>query len=160
MKGVKVILASMFVAVLFYACDKDKNFPDQPFLEFIDYVTIPGDSLTMKCSFQDGDGDIGSRLVNVPDGVDPCSNDFDLKLGYYEMVNGEWVEIDNQAMWCVLSLTPQGQDKTLEGEVQVNFNNPLLLLSPDNDTVRYSMILKDRAGNISNMVFGPMVINN
>lgn len=159
MKAVKVILAVLLVSLLFVACDKDKDYPAEPSLEFVEYITLPGDSLSMRCSFRDGDGDIGSRLDNAPEGVDPCQDDFDIKLGYFEMVDGEWEEVPNQAMWCVLSLTPEGQDKTLEGEVEVNFNNPLFLSSPNNDTVRYSMTLKDRAGNMSNEVFGPMLVN-
>ncbi|NND94205.1 MAG: hypothetical protein HKN45_05025 [Flavobacteriales bacterium] len=160
LNGVKIILALVLASMVFIACDKDKNYPTTPSLEFVEYITLAGDSLTMKCSFRDGDGDIGSRLVSVPDGVDPCQGDFDIKVDYDEMVDGEWVQVETQAMWCVLSLTPEGQDKTLEGDVMVNFNNPLILLSPNNDTVRYSMILKDRAGNISNKVYGPMVIND
>ena len=158
--GVKLGLGVFTCALLLTACDKDKNYPETPFLEFTEYVELSGDSLRMVCYFRDGNGDIGSAIQNNQTGNFECPEEPDIQLGYQEMVNGEWEDREVDSDFCVLSLTPQGQDKTLEGDVQVNFPNPILLTSPNGDTVRYSMTLRDRSGNVSNTVWGPMVIND
>jgi len=145
--------------ILLWSCDKDKNYPNEPFLEFKSYEEIPGDSLNMTCTFRDGDGDIGSAFIDAQNGF-VCPGASDVSQGYQEMIDGEWVDREVDADFCILSLTPQGQDKTLEGEVQMNFPNPILTSTLTGDTVRYSVVLRDRAGNVSNVVWGPMLVND
>ena len=111
--GVKLGLGLFICGLLLAACDKDKDYPETPFLEFTEYVELSGDSLRMVCYFRDGNGDIGSAVQNNQTGVFECQGEPDIMIGYQEMVDGEWVDQDVDSDFCVLSLTPQGQDKIL-----------------------------------------------
>jgi len=155
--AVKIGFVFALTVILFMGCDKDKSYPETPVLEFLRMDNIGPDSLALVVSFQDGDGDIGSRVVGVTD----CPA-LDLLSRYYEMVDGEWVQLPAfNGGWCVQSLTPIGQDKTLEGEIitrierQINLEDP----APNSDSSRVGLRLRDRAGHISNEVFSPLILN-
>lgn len=157
LKAVKIAIAPCLIFLLgFSSCDKDQNFPDEPFLEFRDYTELSGDSLSMRCYFRDGNGDIGTAVAG-----DTCVGSPDLVIGYQELIDGEWTTPDGvTAEFCVPSITPRGQDKTLEGDVIGSFPNPLFLSTFNGDSVRYSMMLRDAAGNESNLIIGPLLVND
>lgn len=152
LNAVKIAFALSLCLLMFSSCDKDKNYPDTPFLEFRELRSINStglDSVEVACYFRDGNGDIGSSSIDCPLG-------WDIR-GYFQVLdNGVWVEAENPPLleWCVRSQTPDGQDKTLEGELYYattaeqdpNGTNP-------SDTVRYGMQLQDRGGNLSNIVY-------
>ncbi|NNC82619.1 MAG: hypothetical protein HKN79_03505 [Flavobacteriales bacterium] len=131
----------------FYACDKDNSFPPTPYIEYEGVELIP-DTAIIQLYFRDGDGDIGSL---DSDGCPP----YDIYFDYEEMVDGEWTPVDRDYNWCVNSLTPQGQDKTLEGDIFVSAS--LVSLSENQDSIRFILHLRDRAGNESNAVTTPLI---
>lgn len=161
--GLKLGIASLLLTIGFYSCDKDKDFPETPHLEFREYEPLAPGKVTMRCYFTDGDGDIGSLPDNVPqnDTSFNCEAAPDVTVLYQELVNGVW-STELLLTKCSYSLTPQGQDKALEGDILFNLDVPSLLDlqidRPHNDSVRYGMRLRDRNGNVSNEVFGPLIL--
>ncbi len=157
---VKVGFVFALIAMLNVSCDKDKSYPETPELEFLRMEELPGDSIAMVVRFQDGDGDIGSRIEFPADGQNQCPT-LDVLSRYYELEDGEWVYLpDFDAGWCIQSLTPEGQDKTLEGEIISRFGLPINLENPapNSDSSRIGIRLKDRAEHISNEVFSPLIV--
>lgn len=159
---VKVGFVLALTAMLLVACDKDKSYPITPELEFVRMEDISNDSIAVVVHFQDGDGDIGSRIESPPPNEPQCP-EFDVLSRYYEMVDGEWTHLSAFDFgWCVQSLTPEGQDKTLEGDIisrfprEQNMEEP----APNSDSSRVGIRLKDRAGHISNEVFSPLIVND
>jgi hypothetical protein len=159
--AVKIGFVIALTVILFMGCDKDKSYPETPVLEFLRMDNLGPDSIALVVGFQDGDGDIGSR-VESPGENEPQCPTLDLLSRYYEMVDGEWVQLPAfNSGWCVQSLTPIGQDKTLEGEIitrlerEINIEEP----APNSDSSRVGLRLRDRAGHISNEVFSPLILN-
>jgi hypothetical protein len=153
-EAVKIGFVIACLSMLFLGCDKDKSYPETPELEFLRIEDIGADSVAIVMGFQDGNGDIGS-------GVDSAScivKDFQYR--YYELVEGEWVYVALPLEgYCVESLTPESQDKTLEGEIISRFPRTIEI-GPDSDSIRFGFRLQDRAENISNEVFSPLIVND
>ena len=141
-----------------YSCKKpDKNFPDEPQIEFLNFEP-KGDSAVLTIGFQDGNGDIG-----IED--DDTSVDFNMFIDYYEKDDQDgWIQqVDGLGdpitfRYRLPILEPNGTDKSLEGEIDIlmepTYFHPI---SPDNDTLRYDIYLIDRAGNQSNVVTSPEI---
>ena len=109
---------------------------------------------TLKFRFQDGDGDIGIELPqgdSIPEGDTTYYNLF---FTLHEKKDGMYRKISNDDLPSPLyyripyddKIEPQGQNKTLSGEVAVEFE----YLGIEYDTIMYSFFLIDRAGHRSN----------
>ncbi len=160
-EGLKLGFVGLLITLLSISCDKDKDYPITPYLEFKEYAPSEGTNVTMRCYFRDGDGDIGTDPGN--DANFDCAANPDITVYYQELEEGVW-NTELEIPKCKFSLTPEGQDKTLEGDILFNLEVPArpdLLPGndrPNNDSVRYSMVLRDRAGHVSNEVFGPLIV--
>lgn len=151
--AVKIGFVIACTSMLFLGCDKDKSYPDTPELEFLRMENIESDTIIHVIHFQDGNGDIGSKV----DSVSCIEKDFQYRL--YEMEDGEWVYVSLPGEgYCVNSLTPESQDKTLEGDILARLPRQIET-GPNSDSVRFGFRLRDRAGNISNEVFSPLILN-
>jgi hypothetical protein len=171
----KLLAAGLILTGLFAnSCKKDNQFPNTPFIRFTAFEQIKDvsgkDSLgILKFYFTDGDGDLGlapgDTLVPYNPGSVYYYNFF---ISYYEKQNGSWQKItlpppfpgadtlSNNSR--IPNLTPTGQNKTLEGdlEMQLFTNNPF---SPF-DTIRYEITMCDRALNRSNQITTPDIVLN
>ena len=121
----KTIYASIFIAITFIttqsSCVKEKDFPPQPEIEFLKYLSYSKDSADCIISFKDGDGDIG---VGTDTSYKP---DFILKY-FYKNTAGLFVHLDDPTTptvadtlfytYRVPNITPDGQYKSLEGEIK------------------------------------------
>jgi hypothetical protein len=156
------------------SCLKPVSYPDEPILETIDYREI-GDSLELSVTFTDGDGDIGLNSDDTTGDFNSSSfYHFNVYVQYFEKMNGTWVKgtfdpggnnsplADSVAFaYRIKNLTPIGQNKTLKGTIKIVIE-PLEYMngtatyyngnSNFNDTVKFSLILIDRALNISNTI--------
>ncbi len=156
MKHFKYVFVILAVISLFAAsCIKEKSFPPEPKIEFVNYTTYGSDSADCVISFRDGDGDIG-----LLEG-DATSED-DLKMKYlYKDIDGvfkPYDAIDSTAAMDTLfygyrikDITPNGQYKTLEGQIKAKLRS-LPIYVPGHTTVKFEIRLRDRAGHWSNMV--------
>jgi hypothetical protein len=145
------------IVLLVSACREKSVFPPEPYLEYKSF--LENGNPVMVFSFTDGDGNVGlnQRDTFPPFNavVDPVNNyHWNLWMKYFEKIDGEWVEIaldPNTAYFRIPRLDPEGQNKALEGDIQVDMTGwyPLTLA----DTVRYSFVLLDRDLNQSNEAF-------
>ncbi len=152
-----LFVAASFTLVL-GACLPNNNFPDEPVVEFKEFVKIPdanGVDQTGKLilEFTDGDGDVGLGQGDTFPPYDPGSQYYyNFFTRYYEKQNGEFVEVelDLPNFFRIPVLTPIGQNKTLEGELEVELfiNNPF----SDYDTIKFDAWIVDLALNESNVV--------
>lgn len=154
----KVALALMAGGLLFTGCLKPEKFPAEPRIEFKAFEQF-GDSASLVISFTDGDGDIGLDASDTQAPFDTASTYyFNLFLEYYELRNGEWVQppLLLPYYYRVPRITPTGQNKALEGEIAVALK-PWPINVPQFDTIRFSVMMVDRALNESNVVMTPNI---
>lgn len=138
-------------ATNFYSCKPEECENEVPEITFKEFIQFPDSSGTLKIDFIDCDGDIG---LTDADTFPPY--DKNLLLTYFEMVDGQWEEIDLGEFafeYRIPPITPDGQSKVLEGEIAVDIN-PLYFdpFSPNSDTVKFEVVLRDQAKNESNKV--------
>ena len=167
-------LILILLSLLVFSCKKDKQFPKEPFIEFKEFsqiLDINGkDSIgNLHVYFTDGDGDFG---LSPADTFAPFNRGsvfyYNFFINYYEKQNGNWVRIVYPAITPggdtlanhsrIPNLTPEGQNKTLEGDIYMSLftNNPFSTF----DTIRYEVTISDRALNRSNQIQTPEIILN
>ena len=149
-----ILLFALFVAVSVTSCVREKTFPPQPAIEFDKFITYGHDSADCFIKFKDGDGDIGYPASDKTVGDD-------LKMKYlYKDPNGVFLPVDSSFgtshfdtlfySYRVPYLTPNGQYKALDGEIKIKLRTqPIFAVG---SVVKFEITLRDRAGNISNMV--------
>jgi len=147
-------LAVLGLVISFSACKPDECDQEVPELEFKSLARTQ-DSLLLTVTFKDCDGDIG---LTQSDTAAPY--DFNFFIYYNELINGEWVErnfLDPELPLHtrVPELEPKGGSKTLEGDIEVTLLNFKKGLA---DTIRYEMVLRDRALNESNRVVSSTIV--
>jgi len=147
---------ALFLAMIpwfMVSCKKDDTFPVTPeitFVSLVKYVSVSNnDSLELTFDFTDGDGDIGSPESNT------SSRDIFAKL--FELKNGVFVEANLAAPleYRMPYLEPSGNNKSLKGTVKINIDYNIL---QPNDTIRYELFIKDRAGRSSNTITTSTII--
>lgn len=146
------------LAMLFGACLPNNNFPDEPVVEFKEFKKIPtsdgkDEKGVLVLKFTDGDGDIGLDQGDTLPPHDPSSiYYYNFFTRYYEKQNGEFVEVElgTPNYFRIPVLTPVGQNKSLEGEIEVELyiNNPF----SDYDTIKFDAWIVDQALHESNTV--------
>jgi len=162
MKGKYVFLLVILMGVLMNACKPDPEFPIEPYLEYKSFMEDGQPIMIFK--FTDGDGNVGLNQQDTFPPFNATSNPvnlyhWNLWMKYWEMINGEWVEIPlipEAAYFRIPRLDPQGQNKALEGEVIVDMTGWYPLTPAD--TVRYSFVLIDRDKNHSNEAFSETIV--
>jgi hypothetical protein len=143
--------------VLFFllsSCQKQETYPLEPIIAFNSF-TVYQDSAILSLDFTDGDGNIG--LTNA-DSLKPY--DSNLFLTYYEKQKGVFkkIELPLPFNYRIPLINKSGKEKPLKGTISVNitptFYNPFSKF----DTLKFDVIIKDRALNISNTISTPEVL--
>ncbi len=159
-RAVPKVALGLFGAVLVLTgCLKPETFPPEPKIAFKSLAQF-GDSASLVITFTDGDGDIGLDDTDLQPPFDTASTYYyNLFLEYAELRNGEWVEppLLLPFYYRIPRITPAGQNKTLEGEIAVALK-PWPINVPPYDTIRFSVMMVDRALNESNVVFSEPVV--
>ncbi|MBP7185073.1 MAG: hypothetical protein KBA06_06165 [Saprospiraceae bacterium] len=137
--------------IMFYACTTNPDFPNEPHLEYVSLSknTIKqsilfNDTIQLKMTFTDGDGDLGS--------------DDSLSLFITDTRDQQMIPA-----YKIPFIPPQGSGNGISGELFVNlpptcciYEDGSLPCSPNpnepTDTLTYEIYIKDRAGNSSNKV--------
>lgn len=152
------LFAAAMAVIGFSACLPNNDFPDEPILEFKEFKKVPDangkdDVGILVLKFTDGDGDVGLGQADTfpPYNVDNIYY-YNLFTRYYEKQDGEYVEVvlDPPNYFRVPVLTPIGQNKSLEGEIEVELliNNPF----SSYDTIKFEAWMVDLALHESNVV--------
>jgi len=152
------------------SCRKNKVISDQPTLEYRGYEenTYESglvDNFLFELFFTDGDGNVG--YVGDITSLDDCdSTSYNLFIRYFEKVDGVYEEVlpaDSCSPFhnILPDLTPEGQNKTLEGNIFTNFIYSAYPTSLEVDSVKFEFKLEDRDGNETPWVPSePIAISN
>ena len=142
------IVAMSFLGVS-SGCKKQAPANPVPVISLVD-LKIQGDSSKVILYFKDGDGDIGlSQSDTAGEFRYNCFVDI------YHKVSGKWVKQDFfiPYYYRIPILKKAQKEKPLEGEMHINLLDfPPDLGTPDPDTLKISVYIKDRALNKSNEV--------
>jgi len=151
-KEIKWLFLALFAAVILPSCLKFEDFPIEPTVEFGSFTQY-NDSAHLKFHFTDGDGDIGLNARDTFPPYDTLPYYYNLFLDYYKLNNGVWeeVELTLPLYYRIPVITPTGQNKTLEGDIEVFLFPYPTLTGTSGDTIKYTIQLVDRALHISNV---------
>lgn len=153
------------VVVCIVSCKENEEYPIVPAISFKSLGTMlaqnGNDSMgVIVISFTDGDGDLGLH----PDDTLPPFNsgsqyyrNFQLEL--FEKVNGNWVlnPLSPQLGGRMPYLTPEGSNKALKGDIQMETNLPI---NKTMDTLFFNVFIYDRELHKSNVVQTSEIIIN
>ncbi len=152
--------------VLFFSCRKIESYPVIPSIKFksftlrdtVDDLNNPVIRGGLVFSFVDGDGDIG---LPQPDSTLTDTTNYNLFFTLYEKLDGEFAKVDEDDLATPLNyripfIEIEGQNKTLKGEIQVDFDYNIIFLLKY-DTIKYEFYLVDRALNQSNVETTPEI---
>jgi hypothetical protein len=132
-------------------CDDSPVFPVEPKAEFVDIqprelLSNAGDSVLVTIRFQDGDGDLGAL---GPDSANLILLDSRFSEGRIP------TEELAQNPFTIPSLTPDAKNPSIQGEITVKLQFIVSLLPEgQRDSIRYQVILRDRAGNLATPLDG------
>jgi len=151
----KIIIPAVMVILLFAACEKIRQLPPEPLIEFrqftmydtVDILGNPAKAGILEFYFEDGDGDLG--LKQPLEGQTDTSNLFFTLLRKEDGIFSEVDESDpnKPSSYRIPYMEREGQNKILQGLIDITF---LYFFFEPDDTIMYEFFVTDRAGNISN----------
>jgi hypothetical protein len=158
MKKVTAILMGIGIFLAcFLSCQKIESISEIPYIEFKsfdlkDTIDILGNEVKigeLVFKFEDGDGNIG---VGQADSLYPDTTNYNLFFTLFEKIDGQFQLVDEDDLETSLNyripyIENVGQNKTLKGEIKVDFYYLLMLY----DTIKYEFYILDRADNKSNV---------
>jgi hypothetical protein len=172
-------LAIVFTTALF-ACVNPPKYPPQPkivLLSVSDSVIDQRAIINVTFSFQDGDGDLGTKDAEGACPDTSLCKPKESPTSCYNNNNFSIFVTDERTGCLILSgmilpeIPPKGNSNAISGEITTNVG-PICCLPPDNtagcipnftytkDTLLGTIQIKDRAGNFSNKIsFGPVIID-
>ena len=105
------------------------------------------DSILLKFSFTDGDGDIG--LTQTDTSQDILIKDIRTGAPFFAPL---------EYKYRMPYVTPDGVNKSISGDIEITIPNTYCRPGLPVDTLTYSIQIKDRAGHWSNTVQTPKLI--
>lgn len=154
-----IVCISIMAGISLSSCLKAPDFPIEPVIEFLELSKTsmeqesinPSDVVILKVKFTDGDGDIGSN-----DSISDISI-IDLRTGAKETTATKMPQIPEQ-----------GANNGVSGEILIRLLSSCCIPPEDiglpcsaaiaQDTLRYEVFIRDRAGNESNHIFIPPIL--
>ncbi len=163
MKLLSIGVLVIFLSGAFTSCQKSKEYPIEPEILMSNRQEYHNPARII-ISFTDGDGDIGFHESDtlppfnfVDDGNGNSENKFyyNLILYYFEKNDGVWEEIETLVPYAyrIPYITPTGQNKALNGEIEVD----VVLSGARPDSIRFDIELIDRALHESNRLTTPVI---
>lgn len=155
----------IIISLLFsFGCKKNDPEPVAPIITYLD-ASISNDNtfINVRFDFFDGDGDLGLKQ-NENQGT----QEYNLFVEYYEMINGVWVKKSPVVTWN----TSENKFDTTELHLRMPFienetNGELrgetsvdLFYDFNADTLKYELMLQDRALHNSNLIETANIIVN
>lgn len=136
-----VLLAA--VIMLFASCKKEDEKPVEPVIAFKSIsateVTQFNNEIQITFTYEDMQGDLGQ--------TDPDA--YSLRVKDDRLEGFDWYHIP--------PMTPDMQELHIKGQYVVTLTPLFLLGSGGNETTRFTLQLRDRAGNWSNQIITPVV---
>ena len=164
----KKVSAFIIFGVIFSlsGCYKETTFDVTPSIEFKDlrkeiridaFTGSKKDSLILTIKFQDGDGDLG---VNEKEkAAAEVKSDYNYIIRLFRKKKGVFQEFVPSVPYSGFfpRLKSGGKIGPIEGtlDYSVDFPHPF---TPVKDSLKFQVIIKDRAGNISNTVESKVIV--
>jgi hypothetical protein len=161
----KALLASA-CALLFASCLKREEFPPQPVIEYKDFIKYGNDSAEFIFKFTDGDGDIGLTESDTFGNFAPNAPyyyNFSMTYFYkdgsgnfqpYDAIDSTPAVMDTlKNGYRIPYITPEGQNKVLDGEIRVKLLAPYIPIFDKN--FKFDAFIYDRSLNKSNVISTP-----
>jgi hypothetical protein len=138
-KLIHTAIVILGISFIFSSCKKDKVEPTNvPKIEFVSIspstVVEYQDSINIVISYDDYDGDIGANDANVKN------------LFVTDSRNNVTYE------YRISQLSPSGSTIHIKGNLNAIIKNTAITNGSTSQSVSYSVYLKDRAGNQSNVI--------
>ena len=131
-------LIFILFAILLFSCKKEDAVSDIPQIEFLSISPTTAqeyiDDIIITISYSDDNGDLGENNPDV----------FNL------FVTDKRNEIEYK--FRIPELTPNGSHITIEGNFNITINGTGITSEASSQKVAYSIYVKDRAGNKSNII--------
>ncbi len=147
--------------LLLSSCLKTEKYPDEPTIKQHSFAVDNDTSTKLRLiiDFTDGDGDIGLDDSYDEPPFDTASEYYyNFRCAFEVKHNGEWLSTEQPYNYRLPVITPTGQNKSLDGEIEVTmypFPPPAIPNLPvvvSGDTVRTQVTLVDRALHVSNSI--------
>ena len=138
------------LGLILYNCQKIRSYPNVPEVSFKSFTYA---DTTLTFSYADGDGNFG---INLPS--DTSNNLYDMFLTMYQKKDSNYIIVSavDTIPWDINSIPqPQGQNKTMRGDIAISLRNTLSALRNFPDTFRFQFYIIDRDNNVSNLVKTP-----
>lgn len=163
---IRLFIAISGILILQTACFKGENFPNEPVISDAK-VSTNGDSARVTFSFTDGDADLGLSPADTFGYFHPDSFYYhNIYLDYFEKddnlgwvpgldINGDTIRFGYRFKPIEVSDNTEGIKGTIDVDID-DYRNPF---SNQSDTVKFSIMLIDRARNKSNIIETPEIIS-
>jgi hypothetical protein len=157
----KSIAKIALIGLVALACERNQQFPDEPFVRLEEYVLVganedpesPNEHLRLKFYFTDGDGNIGLEDNQLsPPHCETCDHYYNLFVHVYSKEDGVF-ELTYPYHSRIKNLTPNAQYQSLEGHMIYKID----ITNRTSDTVMVDFYLEDRDLNASNLEMTPEV---
>lgn len=154
-KHISIFLSLMLSQFFFEACEVDECDEVIPEISLVSFTPQAQNKATVIIAFRDCDGDLGLK-----DNEDPT--EFNLFMEYYYLENGDWKWLDLTDSssvpyyFRVPFLDNRASSTILEGEIEIQIQD--YFIPGFSDTIRYTIMLRDRAMNESEIIETPIII--
>ncbi len=148
------------IALAAFGCEKAERFSDIPYVELRSYEIVaanvdpevPGQHVKVDLYFTDGDGNIGLEPTDTvgPPHCNTCAHYDNLFVSVNGKIDGQF-EKDYDYNARIKNLTPNAQNKTLEGNITYKID----IANRTSDTIMLDFYIEDRALNKSNKEHTP-----
>lgn len=146
----KITTSIFFISILYFStgCKKQPDYPLTPVIKLIEVsplvVKQGSESILIKFSFTDGDGDLGLPQRDTSSDVSILDKRKGMATAIY--YNYRLPEIASS-----------GLNKALSGVISIAIPNTFIRPGLNADTLNYTVSIKDRAGRISNEIVTPNI---
>ncbi|MBN2729837.1 MAG: hypothetical protein JXR53_11500 [Bacteroidales bacterium] len=160
------IIALVFLGLMQGSCIEKQTYPDEPIIEYKNFlITTNAQGFDQTgyfiISFTDGDGDIGLDQGDTNPPYNPGSEYYyNFFITIYEKNNGIFQELSAPYNARIPNVNPEGIDKDLKGDIQIEMDLSLFAIVLTNDTIKMDAYIVDRALNASNTITTPEFVLN
>lgn len=162
---IQIIVVLLF-GLMLSSCIEKQQYPNEPIIEYKDfliYTNAQGFDNTgyFIISFTDGDGDIGLDQGDTIAPYNPGSEYYyNFFITIYQKNNGIFEELSEPYNARIPNVNPEGIDKDLKGDIQIEIDLSLFAIVLTNDTIKMDAYIVDRALNKSNIITTPEFVLN
>lgn len=163
LKHVNILFLGVFL-LLFASCIKTRDISPIPAIEFKDFIKSSNlDSAQLIIGFKDGDGNIGLKQSDTT-GIYSKNNFYHYNIYmryFYKKADGTFEQFvlpsgdTLEYKYRIPDITPEGQDKTLDGEMEITLFSPYYY--PGHTVVRFDVFIIDQEQNKSNVISTPEI---